>query len=314
MLSISPEPYRILNTLESVEVIFSHPVDPNTVSDKTVYVANGEIDKKEVKNEEIPKILGLATTSPDSQTLTWQPQENIPPGDYSLVITTDVQTDNHNSFNQNPGQDPEPFVAVFHVGSSDSSSPFDSAQGKPLSPSSSPESLLHRPSFLIINEILYDAAGSDTDGNEFIELYGTPNTDIDRYQLIIINGSDGEIIDTLTLPSRSKIPEDGIFLIADAKTNDSQHSNILFPDFIDNFDPQNGPDAIQLLDHQGRLLDTICYGDGNLALARNGLETCETSPAPDVSSGHSLSRTDGSDSESNIDDFTDLAVPTPGVL
>lgn len=313
VLSISPEPYHILDKLEEVSVTFSHPVDPKTVSDKTVYVTPGEVDKKDVKNEEILKVSGNIETSSDAQTLTWQPQENIAPGDYSLVITTDVQANNHISFNQNPGQDPEPFVAVFHVGLESAgqySSSSDSTS--PTSPSTSPT--LHRPTFLVINEVIYDASGSDTDGNEFIELYGTPESDLDQYQIMIVNGSDGSIIDTLTLPSGSKMRESGIFLIADAKTNDSKHSNIPNPDFIDNFDPQNGPDSIQLLDSQGHLLDAITYGEGALTLGHNGLPTGEGSPASDVSNGHSLSRMNGINTDSNVDDFVDLANPTPGEI
>ncbi len=313
VLSIAPEPYHVLDKLDGIEITFSHPVDPNTVSGKTIYVANGEVDKKNVKKEEIPKVSGSVETSSNAQTLTWQTQENLPPGDYSLVVTTDVKADNHTSFNQNPGQDPEPFVAVFHVGSAnsaDSSNPSNTSPGS-QSPSSP---ILHPPSFLVINEVLYDAAKSDTDGNEFIELYGTPRTDIDHYQVVIIKGGDGSILKTITLPSGSKIRENGIFLIADAKTNDSKHSNIPNPDFIDNFDPQNGPDAIQLLDHQGHLLDALCYGEGNIPSAHNGFANCEGSAALDVSSGHSLSRTNGADTNDNSVDFKDLSKPTPGEI
>lgn len=310
VISLSPEPYQILNKLEEVEVTLSHPVDPKTVNDQSVYIAPGEIDKKEVKKDEIPKITGTISVAEDAQKITWHATEELASGNYSLVITTELMADNQVSFNQNPGQDPEPFVAVFHVGGE----PSDPSSVSRLPSNLSPTPLLNRPSSLVINEILYDAAGSDTDGNEFIELYGTPHADIDRYQIIILNGSDGEIIDTISLPAGSKIPEDGIFLIADSRTNASQLSNIPGFDHIDNFDPQNGPDAIQLLDHQGQLLDALCYGEGNLPLARNGLESCEASPAPDVSSGHSLSRFNGADTNDNSVDFSDLSTPTPGVL
>jgi hypothetical protein len=311
VVSLKPEPYQLLDTLDGMEITFSHPLDPNTISEETVYIASGEVDKKDVKKEEIPKVSGQFETSNDLQTLRWHSQENLNPGDYSLVVTSGLQAADHSPFNQNPGQDPEAFIAIFHVAGNDSNS---SSPDFSLPSSHFPASPLHRPSFLVIHEVLYDAAGSDTDGNEFIELYGTPETDIDRYQIVIINGGDGEIIDTLTLPTGSKIPEDGIFLIADSKTNANRLSNILGFDHIDNFDPQNGPDAIQLLDEQGHLLDTLCYGESNLPLARNGLETCEGSAAVDVSSGHSLSRVNGADTQSNADDFVDLSSPTPGVL
>lgn len=308
VLHLSPEPYHVLDKLDSINVTFSQPLDPNTLNNKTVYVAIGEVNKEDVKKEEIPKISGNIESSSDSQSLTWQSSENVVSGDYTLVVTTDVQTSNHASFNQNPGQDPEPFLATFHVAGTDSNA--SSSSPSPPTPNSS----LNRPSSLVLNEVLYDAAGSDTDGNEFIELYGSPGADLDNYQIVIINGSDGEIIDSINIPAHSQIPENGIFLIADAKTNDAHHSNVPSPNLIDNFDPQNGPDAIQLLDDQGHLLDALCYGEGSLPVAHNGLETCKGSPARDVSNGHSLSRVNGIDTQDNNADFVDLSLPTPGVL
>ncbi len=168
--------------------------------------------------------------------------------------------------------------------------------------------------FLVINEILYDAAGSDTDGNEFIELYGNSEMDISGYQILIVNGSDGQIIDTINIPQAAKTGADGLYLIADLRTNSSSASNILGADFLDNFDPQNGPDAIQILSARGELKDSLAYGEGVLAEASNGLILGEGSFAPDVASGHSLSRTGGADTNNNAADFSDLETPSPGIL
>ena len=166
----------------------------------------------------------------------------------------------------------------------------------------------------MINEVLYDASASDTDGNEFIELYGSPGTDIDNYQVVLVNGGDGGILKVITLPENTKIPDDGIFVIADARTNQPSATNIPVADLIENFDPQNGPDSVQLLDHQGHLLDGVAYGAGNISQAQNGLLMGEGSPAPDAPAGHSISRIGGKDTDDNGKDFADLAVPTPGTL
>lgn len=311
VIGLSPEPYQALERIEDIEIRLAHPIDPASLTPEAVYVSRGEIPKEEVSEDSVSKVAGDVKASEDLQTLTWRPQEALPAGDYTLVVSPQLQGGNHQPFNQHPGGDPEPFVAVFYLGSSSHGlGPSDSPSSFPAAPSEN----LHPPASLVIHEVLYDAAGSDTDGNEFIELYGTPGADLDHYQILLINGSDGEVLDTINLKAHSKIRENGLFLIADARTNASNASNIAGADLIDNFDPQNGPDAIQVLDPQGRLVDALCYGNGSLPLARNGLETCEGAAAPDVAGGHSLSRQQGGDSNDNAADFIDLSQPTPGEI
>lgn len=168
---------------------------------------------------------------------------------------------------------------------------------------------------VVINEIFYDSADSDTDGNLFVELYGTPGLAIGGYKINFINGSDGKIDDSMTLPTGAKIREDGFILIADAKNGSPTDSNIPNPDLIDNFDPQNGPDAVQLVDSKGQLADAVGYGDGGgiVPVAQNGLSSFEGTPALDVASGHSLGRRQpGVDTDDNSADFVDRETPTPG--
>lgn len=308
---LSPEPYQRLPQMNEINITLSQSIHPESLNAENIYVVHGEVLKENIEDDSLSKV-SANLSSEDFRTIHWQSEEELRPGDYSLVISTQLQGSNHQPFNQKPGADPEPFVAVFYVGdeSSSSTNPSPSVNaGPPVNATP-----LNPPAYLVLHEILYDATGSDTDGNEFIELYGSPNADIDRYQVLLINGSDGEIIDTINIPTGSKIGADGIFLIADARTNASKVSNIANSDFIDNFDPQNGPDAIQILDTEGRLVDSICYGSDALPLARNGLETCEGTAALDVSGGHSLSRIHGNDTNDNGIDFVDLSVPTPGEL
>jgi hypothetical protein len=170
------------------------------------------------------------------------------------------------------------------------------------------------PTFLILNEILYDGLSSETDGEAFVELFGTPQGDISHYQISLINGADGAETGKITLPENSLIPEDGIFLIADLRTGSSNTSKILDTDFLANFDPQNGPDSVLLISPQGDLLDALTYGTGGLEFSSSGFPTVKGTPAVDVSGGHSLSRVDGEDTQDNAHDFVDLENPTPGFL
>lgn len=167
---------------------------------------------------------------------------------------------------------------------------------------------------VVLNEIYYDAVGSDTDGVVFVELYGTPALNIGGYRVLLVDGGDGSIDDKIVLPDGARIPADGFYLIADAVTGDPLATRVAGVDLVDNFDPQNGPDAIQLVDRDGRLVDAVAYGEGGVAVAENGLATGEGVPAPDVAGGHSLERREpGVDLGNNIEDFVDQETPTPGL-
>ena len=127
-----------------------------------------------------------------------------------------------------------------------------------------------------------------------------------------MGGGDGSIDDSITLPAEAKLRNDGFYLIADAKTGSSTESNVAGVDLIDNFDPQNGPDAIQFLDLSGQLVDAVGYGEGIVSLAENGLACFEGVAAPDVINGHSLERKEpGLDSDNNSNDFVEREIPTP---
>lgn len=166
---------------------------------------------------------------------------------------------------------------------------------------------------VVINEIYYDAVGSDTDGLLFVELYGTPGLLIGGFRISSVDGGDGSVDDTIVLPKGERITEDGYYVVADARTGSPDVSQVPGPDLIDNFDPQNGPDAVQLTDAEGVLLDAVGYGEGVVATAENGLAAFEGVSAPDVANGHSLERKEtGADTGSNFDDFTERESPTPG--
>ncbi len=247
----------------------------------------------------------------DERRLTLVPANDLQAGVYLLVVTPRLRSVRGLPFNQRPGESPASFVARYTYGDVPLTSldPLPGGAPGPGGPvfGAPPEAL-------VISELLYDGKVSDTDGENFVELYGTPGGDISLFQILFINGAGGAETERITLPAGSLLPEDGVFLIADLKTGSTTASLVPGADFLDQFDPQNGPDGVQLLDREWNLVDTIVYGDGSPALAANGLPLGEGTAAPDVAGGHSLSRIEGRDSQDNGADFVDLTAPTPGIL
>lgn len=95
---------------------------------------------------------------------------------------------------------------------------------------------------VFINEFHYDNTGSDS--NEFIELAGVAGTNLTDWQIQLYNGSNGEVYQTIKLPSYTLIDQHngfGLFSIA--------FSGI-----------QNGsPDGIALVDNANQLIQFISY-------------------------------------------------------
>jgi len=63
----------------------------------------------------------------------------------------------------------------------------------------------------LISEVFYDAAGADA-GQSFVELYGTPGTDLTGVVVEGINGANGAVTDSVALSGL--IPADGLFVLA----------------------------------------------------------------------------------------------------
>ena len=154
-----------------------------------------------------------------------------------------------------------------------------------------------------ISELLYDAVGTDN-GTVFVELWGTPGTSLEGFQIAGVNGADGAIGPILTLSGQ--IGEDGFFVVADSDVGTTQVANA---DLLLNFDFQNGPDSIVLRDALGDFLDALGYGLFGAAEIFAG----EGSPAPDGAAGQSLARVFANrDTNDNAADFALLDLPTPG--
>ncbi|MBI4211121.1 MAG: lamin tail domain-containing protein [Deltaproteobacteria bacterium] len=178
--------------------------------------------------------------------------------------------------------------------------------------SESNEATVPTPSKLVINELLYDVTGSD-DGKVFIELFGTPETSISGYKVIFVNGDNGATTDSIVLPKGATLNKQGLFVIADTKTG-GQSTEVINANFGSNFDPQNGPDCVVLLDPKGKSVDALAYGTLATTTSEGGQSCQEGQAAVDGDVNKSLSRVEGSDSDDNAVDFVVLDTPTPGTL
>ena len=155
----------------------------------------------------------------------------------------------------------------------------------------------------LLSEVFYDAVGSD-DGWGFVEIAGTPGTALDGWRLVGINGANGEAVVDVDLVG--SIAEDGLFLLADRTSAGETFTS--GPDQVANFDLQNGPDSVQLLDRD-RVADALGYG----VFGPGSFSFAEGESAPDVPPGHSLARFFADvDSGDNASDFAVLSSPTPG--
>ncbi len=315
VVSVEPVDGSMAAERAAVAVEFSRPVAPDTVDAFTLAIVKDEgkdaaevVD--ELMDEDIKGSEGVYEFAGEGRVAIFRPAEGYEPGaGYLIIASTAIQSVEGLPLNQSAGSSPAPFVSAFKVSGVDGS---ESSAPAEAGGDGGEAAERVRPGFLMINEVMYDAIGSDTDGNVFVELLGESGGDISGYKILFINGEDGAISDTIELPEGALLEEDGIYLIADAKTGEPGVSNVEGPDLVLNFDPQNGPDCIQLLDAEGGLLDSLGYGSPLVSLATNGLVCHEGGPVMDVASGMSLSRSGGMDAGDNQLDFQPMDIPSPG--
>ncbi len=162
---------------------------------------------------------------------------------------------------------------------------------------------LSRPGLAVpwLHEVFYDAEGADA-AHVFTEIGGNPGTSLDGYQLVGIDGGSGLVYRQIDL-SGALIPEDGLLVIA---TSRAVGAVLSVRDFIADVDWQNGPEAIQIWNALGEVVDALQYGDAG------ALHLGEGAFAPDPLSGFALARDlFGTDTGDNHVDFH-VATPTPG--
>jgi len=155
---------------------------------------------------------------------------------------------------------------------------------------------------LVLNEILIR---TDASGTQFVEIKGTPGTDLACYSLEATNGSGCANYDKIALAGL--IPADGYFVVGAS-------DQVTMADQVDSGAAlQVGPDALDLVYHHSAtgpiLVDRVVYGGEALAC-----DVAEGSPALDAPKEHSLARfPDGVDTGDNGVDFVDCDTPTPGL-
>lgn len=325
VVEIQPAADETIAQDQSMQLTFSIPLDPESLSEKSIAVIFQD-DEKAVEDVvdgvvegETDAWAGSLSVSDDGLNVTYQPNQSYPGGStLAVVVTPKLMSLEHVPFNQTPGETPTPFISAFTVeggaAASESSSSGSGEGGDDGGGGGEEDVPKVRPSWLVISEVIYDVTGADTNGDLFIELAGEKNTEISGYKVNFVNGSDGKIYDDFRIPDDAFIPDDGVYLVADAITGSPGATNVPGADFVVNFDPQNGPDAIQLVDDQGALVDALGYGNPIVAFAENGLASYETSPAADVSSDMSLARVDTFDTDDNSLDFIQKEEPSPGVV
>jgi len=162
---------------------------------------------------------------------------------------------------------------------------------------------------LKINEVDYDQIGTDT--SEFIELYNTgPNVvNLGIYNLLLFNGGNNSVYDTIQLPAMSLNP--GSFFVICGNAGVVPNCDMTLP-ALSNIIQNGSPDAILLMDTTTAFnVDAVSY-EGSCPPPY-----VEVTGVPSAQSDSTLDYTgmsrfpDGNDTDDNSADFH-LACSTPG--
>ena len=157
---------------------------------------------------------------------------------------------------------------------------------------------------LVINEIDYDQAGTDT--AEFIELFntGASTVSLDNYSIMLINGTNSSSYRNIDL-SGFDIDADGYFVIC-SDTTAVANCNYSFTT-SDSWLQNGSPDAVGLYESDS-LIDSLSYEGALLVFTEGSVLTLSDNNVDIVS----LSRiSNGFDSNDNAADFQ-LGCITPG--
>ena len=326
VLRVQPTSKSTLLLPSDISLNFSHPIDPETVNNRSLLLLASDPNEFSLAELHTQISKGKLTSleyefamNEDDTRLSLTASSALDSGSYWILVMPDIFTPDHIPFNQTPGVGPTPFISEFEIDTPPQETQIEEAEqpAQPAtetnsdpatadSPDNNPSPIDPHPTYLYLSEILYDAVSAD-DGNVFIELYGEPGKSISDYQIVLINGDTGTSTEKIKLPQNAVIPTDGYFVIADAVAGTQNTTNIANADWITNFDPQNGPDCLQLLSSDGKLLDTLGYGSPQVPSCYQG------TPAIDVAAGSSLQRmyfdlitTDNSQA------WSPSMIPTPG--
>lgn len=156
---------------------------------------------------------------------------------------------------------------------------------------------------VVINEVLVDAPGADA-GQEWIELYnaGVEPTDLGGW---VIRWGNGDYTSEQELAS--EVIDPGAYILMGSE---DIGAHLLVE--LDLGNGSSNSDAIQLVDHEGAIVDTVVYGNPNSDAWLDDFGFEADSLAPTASAGWSIARTvDGVDTDRSGEDFSVLDAPTP---
>jgi hypothetical protein len=163
-------------------------------------------------------------------------------------------------------------------------------------------------STMIINEVMYDPAGTDT-GYEWLELYNLSNSQIDLTGwLVQVAGTTFKTNATLS----GSIQPQSIFLVCEPNVADCDLT-------VPKLAFQNGggtTDGIQILNADNEIIDAVFYDlpNSNLLVDENGVVVQDERTAETAGSGESIGRVSQLDTDHYADNFTKFGTPTPGQL
>ena len=164
---------------------------------------------------------------------------------------------------------------------------------------------------VVINEVLYNPAGSDG-GHEWVELHNSTETDIDISGWMLEAGTS-YFGTKATIPEGSVIPAGSYYLIGeDEVILDLGYS----PNVIASLGLGNGSssvDGLRFVDCNAVVIDTVLYGaTGTIGEWEDDNGLNPTSFAPKASDGEAIGRVpNGVDSDQSGNDFALLPFPTP---
>ncbi len=333
--AIAPEPAQTIAKDATIALTFSRPLAADSVHESSIvaYAAvASDVDTDAMQTRWEDELRGDQPLSfslhAEGRVLQVALGNDCPSGRLALVITPAITSYEGFPFSQAPGISNRPYVLWFAVGDAASDDAFAAASGVasaeiPAVSSSTGSTpvptaaagTMAAPLSLVINEVLYDVPGEDLNGVLFVELRGTPDAAIGNYVIRFVNGDNGALVKSVVLPEDATMPADGLFVLADGMTGNLSATTVANADAVDNFDPQNGPDAVQLLAPDGELLDVLGYGTPLPLRDGAGLLLYEGTPGPDAPGGQSLSRLpDADDSDQNASDFVINTQPSPGTM
>lgn len=305
---VNPKHNGLAGTDSLVLVSFSEGIDPASIGKNSFIIAESFNDpppkvlEDDLEEGNVRGVDGEYSIAEDNLSVTFHPKNPFLQGaSYGVIVTRDVFTKDRINL-------PMIFVSKFEIVATDKETDVAAPIKEGESTTSSGEKIEEKePLNLIISEIFYDATGADTGGELFFELRGVVGDDISGCKMVFINGDDGKVTQSVVMPDGATVNAGGLYVAGGAKVEGA--------DYVVSFDPHNGPDAVQLMDSDGNLLDAVCYGNAATTVSENGLEMCEGGAAPDSLAGQSISRlADGEDTNDNSIDFIINLIPTPGKL